>query len=339
MFRLAHPEYLYILFAMPVMIAIYVFAHYRRKRHLKHFGETKLVRQLMPEYSSSRPVIKLILALLAFMLLVFALARPQFGSKLKEVKREGIELIIALDVSNSMNATDVKPSRLKRAKRAIEKLVNDLNDDMIGLVVFAGDAMVQLPITNDYASAKMFLSSIDTDIIPVQGTAIGKALRLTSSSFTQDEEASKVIILLTDGENHEDGAVEAAEAAYEKGIIVYSVGMGTKKGSPIPARSGRFKKDESGNVVISKLDEDMLSRIAAAGHGKYVLAGSGGSGLDMIIKEIGKMQKSEKSMKVYSEFDDQYQYPLALALLILLVEAIVMYRANEKLKSFKPWKD
>ncbi len=267
---------------------------------------------------------------------IIGMARPQFGSKLKTVKREGVELIIAIDVSNSMMDEDIEPNRLERAKMAISRLIDRLNDDRIGLIVFAGDAYTQLPITSDYNSAKLFLNSISTQIVPKQGTAIGAAINLGMRSFTPSSQANKAIIVITDGENHEDDAVLSAQNATKEGIIVHAIGMGLPQGSPIPVVSyGQqdYLKDRSGNVVITKLNEPMLEQIVTAGNGIYVRANNAQIGLDNLFDEINKMQKSEMEMRIYSEYDDQFQYLFAIGLFLLLFEFVVLERKNKYLKN------
>lgn len=333
MFRFSHPEYLYFLFLIPFIIGLFWFASTLQKRAINRFGNFETLIQLMPGFSFKRGWFKLIILSTALVMMVLGLAGPQFGSKLTEVKRKGIEIIIALDVSNSMMAEDIQPNRLERAKQAISRLVDKLSDDRLGLIVFAGDAYVQLPITNDYISAKMFLSSINPGIVPKQGTAIGSAINLAASSFSPQSETSKVIVVLSDGENHEDDAVEAAKKAAEQGIYVYAIGIGSPQGSPIPTSSqdsqNSFWKDKDGNVVVSKLDEETLSKVAVAGNGKYIRATNTQLGLLPLFDEFNKMQKSEIKEKVYSEYDEQFQYLFAFALLLLLWEFVILERKNK----------
>ena len=334
MFRFGHPEYLYLLVLIPVLAFMQLYFQHQRKKKLKKFGNMDLLSHLMPDVSFVRPAVKFYLLLMAVAAVVITLASPQFGTKLETVKRKGIELIIALDVSNSMNATDVEPSRLDRAKLAIERLTGRLINDRIGLIVFAGEAYVQLPITTDYASARLFLSSINTDIVPTQGTAIGSAIRLATNSFSQQEDINRAIVLITDGENHQDDAIEAAKEAMEKGIKVYTVGMGSPDGAPIPVSPGNktnFLKDRSGNVVITKMNADLMRQISEAGNGEYIAANNIRRGINDLIDELGELEKSEMESKVYSDYDDQFQYLVALALLILIVEFIILERKNKLL--------
>ncbi|NOU19160.1 MAG: VWA domain-containing protein [Bacteroidales bacterium] len=333
MFRFSHPEYLYFLFLIPIIIGLFWFATILQKRAINRFGNLDILKQLMPGISFKRGWLKTIIFTVAITLIILGMAGPQFGSKLTEVKRKGIELIIALDVSNSMMAEDIQPNRLERAKQSISRLVDKLSNDRLGLIVFAGDAYIQLPITNDYISAKMFLSSINPGVVPKQGTAIGSAINLAASSFSPQGETSKVIVVLSDGENHEDDPVEAAKRAAEQGIYVYAIGIGSPQGAPIPSLSAdtqnSFWKDKDGNVVVSKLDEETLSKVAVAGNGKYIRATNSQFGLIPLFEDINKMQKTEMKEKIYSEYDDQFQYLFGLAFLLLFLEFLILERKNK----------
>lgn len=292
----------------------------------------------MPFSSHRRPITKFVILMLALVFFIVGLARPQFGAKLRTEKREGFELMIALDVSNSMMAEDIQPNRLERAKRAISRMIDKLKDDKIGLIVFAGDAYTQLPITSDYSSAKLFLNSVNTQIVPKQGTAIGAAIDLAHHSFTPNGEANKAIIVITDGENHEDDAIGAAKSALDDGIFVHTIGMGLASGAPIPIlKNGRsdYMKDNDGNVVITKLDEPMLEEISAAGGGVYVRANNAQVGLNTLFDEINKMQKEEMETRTYSEYNDQFQYFFALGLFLLLLDFIILERRNKYLMKIK----
>lgn len=339
MFRFEHPQYLYFLLVIPLLVLIYIISRYTRKNNLKKYGNISLLNQLMPDYSGARPAIKFILVSVALGFILVALARPQFGTKLEEVKREGVELIIALDVSNSMLAQDIQPNRLERAKQAISRLTSRLRDDKIGMIVFAGDAYVQVPITTDYSSVKLFLDAINTEIVPKQGTAIGSAIEMAMKSFTPDSEMKKAIIIITDGENHEDDPVQAARKAAEEGIVVHTIGMGKPKGAPVPAdrtsNTGAFRKDRQGNVVVSKLDEQMLEKIASAGDGVYIRANNTRVGLDKLFDEINSMDKTTYEARKYSEYDERFQYFIATALILLLLEFLLQERRNKWLSRFK----
>ncbi len=300
-----------------------------------------MVGSLVPELSRIRPVIKFILQLIAFSAGIIMLARPQFGSKIEDVKKQGVEVIIALDVSNSMLAEDIQPDRLTRAKQAISRLVDNLDNDKIGLIVFAGDAYTQIPVTTDYVSAKMFLSTINPSMVPKQGTAIGAAIDLGIRSFSPGEGKSKAMIIITDGENHEDDPVSSAEEASKSGIVIHTIGIGSAEGVPIPVMIGGKKdylKDNEGNTVITKLDEDILKKIALTTSGNYVRASNSNIGLDQIFNEIRKMKKQELESTMYTEYNDQFQIFAAITLLLLLVDFIVMDRKNRKLANIRLFK-
>lgn len=342
MFRFANPEYLYLLILVPVLYILWLAGRSISAKRMKRFGDNEILRDLMPDTSVTRPLVKFILLLFVYIFLIVGIARPQFGSKLQQVKRKGIEMIIALDVSNSMLAQDIKPNRLERAKQSISKLVERLVNDRIGLIVFAGQAYTQIPITSDYVSAKMFLSSISPGIVPVQGTAIGAAIKLAMNSYTPQEDMSKVLIIITDGENHEDNALDIARQAAEKGIKIYTIGVGLPKGSPVPmpSKSGQpvFLKDKDGKVVISKLDEKTLEEIASIGNGKYIRANNTRLGLNALFADINKLDKKEIDAKIYSEYADIFQYPVGIALLLLIIEFMILDRKNRKLKHIRLFK-
>jgi len=259
---------------------------------------------------------------IAFFFFSIGMSRPQIGAKLKEHRTEGVEIMIALDVSNSMLAEDYSPDRLDRAKLAISRLVDKLRDDRIGLIVFAGSSFVQLPITTDYVSAKMFLNSISTESVPIQGTAIGDAINTAIRSFSAQSDKSRAVIVITDGENHEDDPEAAAKQAYDMGIRVYTIGVGSPEGEPIPMDGGLLK-DKDGNIVVTKLDEDSLRKIAEAGGGVYVKAGNSEFGLNPIVDSIKKMDEEKFSSVVFEEFDEQYMYFFAIALVFFIIEMLI----------------
>ena len=332
MFRFAHIEFLWLLLAIPVLVALHIWITRRKRQQLQLFGDPELMVELMPNASRIRPHVKFALMLTALSLLIIGIARPQYGTKEQTVKRQGIEVMIALDISNSMLAEDVAPNRLERAKQMLSKLVDQMVDDKLGLVVFAGDAFTQIPITCDYVSAKMYLQSITPDIIPAQGTAIGKAITTCVSSFgTEDSDKSRAIILITDGENHEDDAQAAAKMAKEKGIHVFVVGIGKPEGSPIPDGRGGFKKDRQGTVVVSRLSEDMCQEVAAAGGGMYVRADNSNTATRALEKEIDKLGKQEIETKVYSDYNEQYQSFIFIALLLLVIDFFIFSRKNKSI--------
>jgi len=340
MFQFAHPGLLYLLLVIPIIIILFWLSARRKKRLLKDFGDQSIIQDLMPDYSKSRPILKLVFLLIALAFFVLGLAGPEFGTKLQQKKHRGVEIIIALDVSNSMMAEDIQPSRLERAKQAISKMVDNLENDRIGLIVFAGEAYTQLPITSDYVSAKMFLSTISTSSVPVQGTAIGAAINLAARSFTADFKGDKAIILITDGENHEDDALGAVKAAAEKGIVVHTIGVGLPQGAPVPDGTGtkNYLKDSQGNVVISKLDEVMLNEISGAGNGLYVRANNTQLGLNTVFDKVKKMSKAEYESKIYAEYENQFQWPFGIALFFLVLEMLILDRKtrwSEKFHLFK----
>ena len=336
MFRFAHTEYLYLFLLVPILTGLFIYTKILRRRNINKFGNPDLLADLMPNVSFIRPQIKFYIQLLAVILLIIVLSQPQFGMKEEKDKRKGIEVMIALDVSNSMMAQDVQPSRLEKAKQVLSKLVDGMTNDKIGLVVFAGDAYTQLPITADYVSAKMFLSTISTQMVPRQGTAIGSALDLSIKSFGAKSTSAKAIIVITDGENHEDDAIGAAKLAAENNIIVNVIGMGKTDGAPIPVPGTmNFWKDKDGNVVVSKLNEPMCKEIAQAGKGIYVHADNSNSAFRTITKQLDTLAKSDIKTSVFSEYNEQFQSFALLALIILIIDLFIFDRKNKRLSKFK----
>lgn len=336
MFRFAEPEYLFLLLIIPVMVIMFVFYRIQKNQNIIKFGDPELLAGLMPNVSTFRPTIKFIIQLIVVALLVVVVARPQFGTKAEEVKRQGIEVMIALDISNSMMAEDVQPSRLDKAKQILSLLIDNMKNDKVGLVVFAGDAFTQLPITVDYVSAKIFLNSISPKLIARQGTAIGTAVDLAIKSFNPKSQASKAIILITDGENHEDNAVEAAKLANNKDIVVHVIGMGKPEGAPIPIEGTMsFWKDNQGNVVVSKLNEEMCKEIANSGKGLYVRADNTNAALRSITKELDQLSKTELSTISFSSYNEQFQSFAIIALLLLLIDIFVFERINKRLSRWR----
>ena len=329
MFRFEEPTYLYLLLLLPFLAAFYLYSNYRRRKATRKFGDPVLMAQLMPAVSKYRPDVKFWLVFAAIGLFAVLLARPQFGSKLETVKRQGVEVMIALDISNSMLAQDVQPSRLEKAKRLVAQLVDKMENDKVGMIVFAGDAFTQLPITSDYISAKMFLESINPSLISKQGTAIGAAINLATRSFTPQEGVGRAVIVITDGENHEGGAVEAAKAAAEKGIQVSVLGVGMPDGAPIPVEgTNDFRRDRDGNVVVTRLNEQMCQEIAQAGDGIYVRVDNSNAAQKVIAQEINKMAKADVETQVYTEFNEQFQAVAWIILLLLLAEMLILERKN-----------
>ncbi len=333
MFRFANIEMLWMLAVVPVFIGLYIWYTRRKRRQLAEFGDPALVSELMPNASRVRPNVKFSILMVALILLIVAAARPQYGQREQTVKRQGIEAIIALDISNSMLAEDVAPCRLDRAKQMLSKMIDQMVDDKVGLVVFAGEAYTQLPITCDYVSAKMFLNSITPDLIKTQGTAIGAALNTAIQSFGSEEtDASRAIILITDGENHEDDAAAVAAKAKELGIKVMVVGIGKPEGSPIPIPgTNNFRKDRQGNVVVSRLNEDMCREIAKAGNGIYVRCDNTNTAMRALQKEIDTLATTEIETKVYTEYNEQFQSFVLVALLLLAIDFFIFNRKNKSL--------
>ena len=332
MFRFEDPTYLYLLLLIPVLVVIRFLMVYQQKKRLKKFGDPELVRQLTPDVSRFRPAVKFWLLLTALALLIAMEARPQFGTKISHEKRTGIETIICMDISNSMLAEDVTPSRLDRAKMLIENMVDNFSNDKIGLIVFAGDAFVQLPITSDYVSAKMFLSTIDPSMMATQGTDIAKAVTMASHSFTQQEGVGKAIIVITDGEDHEGGALEAAKEAKDMGMRVYVLGVGSAKGAPIPLGNGDYLKDNTGQTVMTGLNEDMCRQVAQAGGGAYIHVENNSRAQEQLDEELDKLSKKEIDSTIYSDFDEQFQAVGILVLLLLVIEVCIMEVKNPLLK-------
>ena len=333
MFRFEDPQYLYLLLLIPLLAAIRFITYRNQRKRLRKFGDPRLLKELMPDVSRWRPGVKFWLLQAALALLILMLARPQMGTKISHEKRTGIETIICLDISNSMRAEDVTPSRLDRAKMMVENLVDHFTDDKIGLIVFAGDAFVQLPITSDYVSAKMFLSNIDPSMMATQGTDVARAVEMATHSFTQEKGIGKAIIVITDGEDHEGGAVEAAEAAKKAGMRVYMLGIGSTNGAPIPIPgTGDYMTDNTGQTVMSALNEEMCKQIASAGGGAYIHVENNSKAQDLLDNELEKLSKKETQTTIYSDYDEQFQAFGILALLLLIIEICLLESKNPLMK-------
>ena len=344
MLRYEHIEYLNFLFGIPVLIIAMLLYSKWKATALALFGDSRLIKELMHSFSKRRTQIKNILTILIFILLIIGIANPQVGTKMEEVKREGVDLMIAIDLSNSMMAEDIKPNRLERAKLAISRLIDKLEGDRIGLIVFAGEAYVQLPITTDYSAAKLFLSTVSTNIVPTQGTEIAKAIDLSIQSFDMENAQNKAVIIITDGESHDEKAIESSEKANELGIFVHTLGMGLSKGGPIPiynkyGNRTDYRKDRDGNTIISKLNEQLLQQIASAGKGTYVRANNSKAGLSTLFAEINKMEKKEIGTMVFTEYKDRFQLFIGLALLLLLTDLILLGRKNKWSNRINFYKD
>ena len=329
------------LITIPVFVIAYIIITKRKQRQLMEFGDPELMAQLMPDASKSRPIVKFTLLIVALALLIVAAARPQYGQQEKTVKRQGIEVMVALDISNSMLAEDVAPNRLDRAKQMLSKMIDNMTDDKVGLVVFAGEAFTQLPITCDYVSAKMFLNTISPKLIPTQGTAIGAALQTAIRSFgSQESDAGRAIILITDGENHEDDATAVAKQAQELGIQVFVIGIGKPEGSPIPVPgTNDYIKDRSGQVVVSRLNEEMCQEIAQAGKGAYVRCDNTNTAMRALQQELDRIATTDLETTVYADYNEQYQSFLLIALLLLVIDCFILMRQNHRLNRMDLFKE
>jgi Ca-activated chloride channel homolog len=336
MFKFANPEYLYLLLLIPLLWLFYIYSLIIKNRRLSKLGTKQMIKQLMPDASHWRPRVKFYLSLLAFAFALLMLARPQLASKAETVKRKGVELIIALDVSNSMLANDVASNRMEASKRLVNGLIDELQNDKVGLIVFAGDAFVQMPITTDVLSAKIFLSSINTGIVPSQGTAIGAAIQLAMRSFGPTTNAERAIIVITDGENHEDDAISIAQEALNMGITTHVLGVGTPQGVliPIPDTTD-FLRDREDNVVVTKLNENMCKDIAYAGNGTYVKVDNTNTALRVIKSQIDTMSKAEMETKIYSAYDDYFRLLAWISLFMLLLDAFIIERKNIRMNNIK----
>ncbi|PXV63578.1 Ca-activated chloride channel family protein [Dysgonomonas alginatilytica] len=337
MFRFANPEYLYLLFILPVLVVGFILLNIQKLKVVKKLGDLKLIKRLMPELSLKRSYLKFWLIFAVIVFGVIVAARPQFGTKIEKVDKKGIELVIAIDVSNSMLARDVNPDRLSKAKQILTRIIDERKNDKVAIVVFAGEAYVQLPMTTDIQSAKIFLENIDPSLVPVQGTVIGSAINIAMNSFTSDKEVDKSIILITDGEDHEDNGVQLAEQAAAAGIQINVVGVGTPEGSPIPVSptSNEMKKDSEGNIVVTKLNEDMCKQIAQAGKGMYVRADNSNNALKSLQAELDKLQKKNVEGSAYSEYDEKFQFFAWCMLILLLVEICIFDKKNRIFRNIR----
>ena len=332
MFRFAHPTYLYLLLLIPVLVAIYIVIRWRMNKQLRKFGDVALMAHLMPDVSRLRVHFKFALMMTALALVIFIMARPQYGTRSEEVKRSGIEVMIACDVSYSMLCEDVNPSRLDKSKMMVSKLIEQFDRDKVGLVAFAGSAITLLPMTADYVSAKMFLDQLTPETATIQGTNMAEAIQRSIISFSEKKNVGKALILITDAEDHEDGAIEMAKEAKKAGVQIFVLSVGTDRGGPIPMGDGSYKKDLSGNVVTTKLNERVGKEIAKAGNGLYIHVDQSNQAQSILDAEISKMQKEDISMSMYSEYDEQFVAVAILLLLVLIAECVVMERKSPFLR-------
>lgn len=337
MFRFGNPEYLWLFAAVPFLLAVYIFLNIRKRNDVKKLGTLSILKQMMPELSLKRSYLKFWLIFAALCMGIVMIARPQFGIKVETVEKEGIELVIAIDVSNSMLARDVSPDRLTRAKQILSRLIDVRRNDKVALIVFAGEAFVQMPLTSDTQSAKIFLNSIDPSLVPVQGTVIGQAINLGVSSFSSDKEVSKSMIIITDGEDHEGNAMRIAQDAANAGVMINVVGIGSPEGSPIPATGygSNFMTDHEGNVVVSRLNEQMCMEIAQNGKGLYVHADNTNSAIRALESQLDGLEKSASTSLSYSEYDEKFPVFAWMLLILLIVEILIFDKKNRLFKNIR----
>lgn len=340
MFRFAHPEYLYLFIALPFVFAIYIYLNIKKRKDVSRIGTLDLVKRMMPELSLKRSYLKFWIIFLALVLGILLVAGLQFGTKVEKVEKRGIELVIAVDVSNSMMARDVAPDRLSRAKQMLSRIIDSRKDDQIALIVFAGDAYVQMPLTSDTQSAKLFLNSIDPSLVPIQGTVIGKAIELGVNSFSSDKDVDKVIILITDAEDHEGNATQIAKQAADAGIMVNVIGIGSVDGSPIPesSYSDKYKTDTEGNIVVSKLNEQMAREIAQSGKGLFVHADNTNAAMNALESELNKLQTKQIESLAYSEYDEKFPIIAWILLIVLIVEVCIFDKKNRIFRNIRIFK-
>ncbi|HHT30019.1 MULTISPECIES: vWA domain-containing protein [Petrimonas] len=337
MFRFENPEYLYLFIAMPFLVALYIYLNIRKRNDVKRLGVLSTVKRMMPELSLKRSYLKFWLIFAALCAGIFMIARPQFGTKVETVEKEGIELVIAIDVSNSMLARDVTPDRLSRAKQILSRIIDVRKNDKVALIVFAGEAYVQMPLTSDTQSAKLFLNTIDPSLVPVQGTAIAEAIRLGMNSFSGDQDVDKAMIIITDGEDHEGNANEAARQASEAGIMVNVLGIGSVEGTPVPESeySNNFRTDSEGRVVVSRLNEQMAQEIAQNGKGLYVQADNSNTAIRALESELNELETKKSATLTYSEYDEKFPLFAWILLIILIVEFLIYDKKNPLFKNIR----
>lgn len=331
MLRFEHTEYFFLLLLLPLVTGIYFYVQWKTKKQLQQIGSINLIRRLMPERSDKKALLKLVLLNVLILFLVLSLAQPQMGTKMEKVQRKGIDVMIALDVSKSMLSQDIAPSRLEKSKLLIQTLLHKLDGDRVGLVIFAGNAYLQMPLTVDYSSLMLYLRSITTNSVPTQGTIITEALRQSESAFKATEKKYKAVIVITDGEDHEENAIDMAEELASDGTKVFTVGVGTQNGGTIPVydNNGRIvdnKKDENGQVIISRMNANMLQALAKGGNGNYYVLDNTKIVGDLLAKDIAKMETKTINDKIFTDYVEQFQYFLVFALVVLLADLLVTYR-------------
>ncbi len=343
MYELDHPYYFYLMALIPAMVVIYIITELWKRRARKKFGDIELLQQLAPERSPIKPLLKLVLAMLIIASLSVALVNPKVGSSLETVKREGIDVVFALDVSKSMLAEDARPDRLTKAKQIISRTLDRMVSDRVGIIIYAAQAYPQLPITTDYGAARLFLQTVDTEIIPSQGTAIADAIQLATRYFDDETQKNRIVVILSDGEDHEEGFEEAARQAAELGIKIYTVGIGTEKGAPIPDLRGGvnigFKRDMNNEIVVSRLNSGNLKKIAKATDGDYINGKITREAVSSIIETIEQMEKKEFESQVFADYEDQFQWFLGLAILLLVLDIFILERKTQWFKRLKLFDD
>ncbi len=336
MFELEEKVYFYVLLALPIMVIAFLMLSIWRKKRQKQFAEHHLLQRLTPENSRFKKIFKLLLWSLAIICFSIGLVNPKFGTKLETVKREGVDIVFAVDVSKSMLAEDIAPNRIDKSKQLVTQIINNLASDRIGIIAYAGQAYPQLPITTDYASAKMFLQNMNTDMLSSQGTAISDAIEMATTYFNDEEQTNRILVIITDGEDHSENAVSAATLAAEKGIRIFTIGVGKTSGGPIPLkRNGiieSYKKDRSGETVITKLNETVLTEIAVKANGFYLNGSNTQQVVDQIKEELLAMDKKEFETKQYTEFDHQFQWFLGFGLLFLCIDVLVSEKKTKWIK-------
>jgi len=331
MFQFEHPEFLWAFLILPVLVAFFVAMRLYQKRALKRFGEEGLLARLMPEFSKNKHTVKFIILMIASAFLIIAWANPQWGTKKQKVKRQSVDVYIALDISKSMLAEDVQPSRLERSKRFVGELVDALKGNRIGNIIFAGHAYLQMPLTDDYSAAKMMVQSSTTEMAPTQGTAIGEAIQLVMKSFERDDKHQKALIVISDGEDHEEKAMELASEAKASGVFVYTVGVGTEYGGTIPEnRNGlkQSKRDKDGNVVVTKLNQGMLRDVAKAGGGNYFNLKTDKNIVSALNQRIEQLEKREFEHQRFDEYNSYFQYFLFFGILLIVLEFLLDFRKS-----------
>ena len=340
MFRFGNPESLWLFIAMPFLLAVYIYLNIRKRKDVQKMGKISTLKMMMPELSLKRSYLKFWLIFGALCAGIFLIARPQFGTKVETVEKEGIELVIAIDVSNSMLARDVSPDRLARAKQILSRLIDVRRNDKVALIVFAGEAYVQMPLTSDTQSAKIFLNTIDPDLVPVQGTAIGEAISLGMSSFSSDKDISKAMVIITDGEDHEGNAAEVAAEAAKAGVMINVLGIGSPDGTPVPVyeQANDFMTDNEGNVVVSRLNEQMSMEIAQSGEGLYIRADNSSTAVRALEAQLDQLEKGKSSSLSYSEYDEKFPLLAWFILVILLIEILIYDKKNRLFRNVRLFK-